>query len=398
MNRAAAIAALLLALGTGATAVGQDQNQPAPQAPARPPSLLEQLDDAVCAVVERARPSVCQVLVRRSIEIEGAVQRDQVGISATIWSPDGYIVSLGRAFESADAIEVVLASGEARPAELIGTDEDTGLALLKIDPAGLKAPLRPAPLGTSKTLRPGSIVVAVSNPFGLPGSAALGNVAGVKRVVKRGRMALTDVLQISTPVNPGDPGGLLANCRGEVVGIVASTYERSVFDSEALGKIYRDILRFGEGIFGKPAPDELRRLGNRDDGARYAGPASGGLVAPPQGIGFAVPIDQAKEVVDRLKAGPLAERAYLGVQVVPAETGPGKITIVGVKEGSPAEKAGLRQFDIVLKYDGREVTTMRDFKRFVLDSPIGRAIKIEVQRGDARVSIDAVLETRSKKP
>jgi S1-C subfamily serine protease len=204
---------------------------------------------------------------------------------------------------------------------------------------------------------------------------------------------IADVLQITCPVNPGDPGGLLANARGEAVGIVASTYERSLFDPEALGRIYRDVVRFGEGIFGKP-PDDQRRAAAVDE-SRFAGAAGpfGG-----QGIGFAIPIDQVREVVDRLRAGPLADRAYLGIQVVAIEEPQGGVAVVGVREGSPAEKAGLQQWDVVLRYDGHGVATLRDFKRLVLDTPIGRSVELEVLRGESRLSVKAVLERRPRKP
>lgn len=394
MLKLASILAFSLALP--ALALGGD-DAPASATRAAQPGFLEQLDAAVGELVAKARPSVVQVVIRRSLAVADAAARqsDQVSTSGVIWSAEGHIVSLGGVFENTDAIEVTLASGQTLPAELVNTDEDTGIAVLKVNPAAAREPLQPVRLGSAKDLRPGSLVVAISNPFGLPGSAALGNVAGIDRVVKRGRMQLTDVLQISTPVNPGDPGGLLANARGELVGIVASTYERSLFDAEAVGKIARELAKFGENLFKRPgAEGELRKAAGAEE-ARFAGP-SGPFTA--QGIGFALPVEQVKAVVDRLRATPLAERGYLGVQVVPLESPAAGVAIVGVKEGSPAQKAGLRHHDIVLSYDGHEVGSMRDFKRLVLDSPVGRAIKIEVQRGDARVSVEAVLEPRGKKP
>lgn len=362
-----------------------------------PPSVLEQLERALGDAIDRARPSVVQVQIRRTLAGEEGVRRDHVATSGVVWSAGGDIVSLGRAFEAADSVEVLIGA-EARPATVVGTDDDTGLALLKIDPAGLKTPLRPAALGVSKTLRPGAFCVAVTNPFGLAGSASVGNIAATDRTVRRGRMALAGVLQITNPVNPGDPGGLLANGRGELVGIVASTYERSLVDSDALGKIYRDVVRFGEGLFGKPAPEDLRRL-VRGDEARFQGGPMG-----TQGIGFAIPVDQAREVVERLKAHPTASRPWLGVQVVDsANVAPGApsreyVVVVGVKEGSPAEKAGLKQGDEVSALDGQEITHMYDLRRIIQRAKVGREIELRIRRGEAVSTVRIVLEARGEKP
>jgi len=399
----------------------------------RAQGFLEQYDAAVTDVAARVRPSVVQVLVRRVLPVdvkEGGAQeslRDQVATSGVVWSADGYILSLGRAFESADAIDVVLSGAPAagrdaseargsseapaasvtRRAELIGTDDETGLALLRIDPKGAApggeapgaaapttalAPLTAIALGSAQALKVGSLVVSVGNPFGLQGSVSVGHVSGLHRAVKRGQRGLSDVIQITTPVNPGDPGGLLADARGRAVGIVASTYERASLDPDALGKVYRDILKLGEGLFQRPPTEELRRL-MRSDEARFAG---GEGPTGAQGIGFAIPIDEARAVVDRLKAGPLSERGYLGVQVIGLEAPQTGVAVVGVKEGSPAEKAGLRQHDVVTRFGGKAVPTTRDFKRLVLEAPVGVVVEIEVRRGEAVETVKAILEKRGK--
>jgi S1-C subfamily serine protease len=398
------IAALLAALGLALSGVAAaEENPPAPP-PANP---LEALERAVCDVVDRVRPGVVQVSVHRTFVAEGGREdRDLVATSGIVWSADGLVVSLGRAFETAESIEVALPSGEKRPADLVGTDDETGLALLRIDPAGLREPLRAAPLGSSKSLRAGSIVVAVSNPFGLVGSASVGTIAGRDRVVRRGQLALADVLQITTPVNPGDPGGALANARGEVVGVIASTYDRPFLDYETMNKLYQDALRLGERFFGKSAQEGLRALrdasGTRkaQDEARFAGQGSpfGG-----QGIGFAIPIDQARSVVERLKNAGKVERGWLGVQVVAIDPlvrsqlqlkDEAGVLVVGVKEGSPAEKGGLRQYDILTRYAGREVADLREFRRMVLETAPGTAVKVEVLRAGERRTIELTPAAR----
>jgi S1-C subfamily serine protease len=394
-----------LILGAGA-ALGQEAAPPAA------PNPLEQLEEAVTKVVDGVRPSIVQVTVRRSFELEGGRRAtDAVATSGIVWSADGHIVSLGRAFGGAESIEVALASGEKRVAALVGIDDETGIALLRIDTAGLREPLRPAPLGSAKRLRAGSIVVSVTNPFGLQGSAALGTVAGRDRVVRRGELALADVLQITTPVNPGDPGGALADARGEVVGIVASTYERHSPDLAALSRTYREFMKIGEALLGKQGPEMIERalreaLGREREGApgeaRFQGSLSpfGG-----QGIGFAIPVDQARAVVERLKAEGKIERAWLGVQVVTLDpivkaqlelSRASGVAIVGVVAGGPAEKAGLRQFDVVLRFAGRDVADLAEFKKMVLEAPPGKPVTIEVLRKSERISFEVVPAVRGQ--
>jgi S1-C subfamily serine protease len=408
---------ILLVLLAAASAAAQEArpapppaNEPAVANDRARPTLLEQLDAEVRGIAEKIRPSIVQVIVHRSVEVEGGgIEHETVATSGAVWSADGSIVSLGRAFESADGIEVALASGARVAADLVGTDDETGLALLRVDAAALPAPLRPVPLGSSKGLGAGSLVVAVTNPFGLSGSCALGTIAGRDRVVRRGRLALTDVLQITTPVNPGDPGGVLADARGEVVGIVASTYDRPLLDADAVRRVYEEIMRFGEDMLGQRAPEALRRALHQALASQRAREASGGERPTSfagsgtpfggQGIGFAIPIDQARAVVERLRSAGKVERGWVGVQVVAldpwvkaqlqiaAERG---VLIVGVKEGSPAEKAGLRQYDIVVRYGGREVSDLREFRRMVLDSPPGRGVAIEILRKGERASLEIV--------
>lgn len=401
---------LWLVVAAAAPALAQEPPPPAPPpAVATAPGPLEALERAVCDVVDRVRPSVVQVTLRRG-------PADAVATSGIVWSADGHVVSLGRAFESADALEIVLSSGEKRAADLLGTDEETGIALLKLDVAGLREPLRAAPLGSSARLRPGSIAISISNPFGLPGSAALGTIAGRDRIVRRGRLALTDVLQITTPVNPGDPGGALADVRGEVVGIVASTYERPIVDPETFAKVSAELQKVGETLLGKDAQESVRKaVETLVASSRARGPAEAryaGTLAPfaGQGIGFAIPIDQARAVVERLKTEGKVVRGWLGVDVTTLEAldpmlrahlAPAVergVIVVGVREASPAERGGLRRYDVVVRYAGRDVADARELKRLVLETPPGRAVTVDVVRGGERRAVEVTPVARASWP
>ncbi len=390
--------ACLLALGAPAATRADEGKKDA----ASPFDELERLERATIALIERVRPCVVAVVVKRSVGLDG--REDRLAMSGVVWDAAGHIVSVGGVFDGADAIEVHLPAGELRPATLVGVDEDTGIALLRTDPKGLA----PATIGDSGALRTGSIVVAVGNPFGLASSASLGNVSGTHRIVTRGRRGSADVIQTTTSVNPGDPGGVLANVRGQAVGIIASTYDRGFIDLEALEQMAREVARLG-GLLGRP--------GGHDGGGSGAAPGAREVpaatpAARPRfsgnpfgtaGIGFAIPTNAVKPVVERLLAEGKVERPVLGVRVfpidaslkaklgLPSERG---VVVVDVVEGGPAEKVGLRRYDVILEYGGREVVSTEGLKGWVLESRPGQAVTLKVLREGSTLELSVTLGKR----
>jgi S1-C subfamily serine protease len=397
---AATLALGLLTMGPAARA----QEAP-PAAPAPAANVLLALEEAVADIARRVRPAVVEVHVERTLVLPPAEPRSYtVAASGVVWDEVGHVVSLGRVFEGATAVTIGFASGERRPAEVLGVDEQSGLALLKVDPEGLAADLlRPAPRGDAARLRAGSIVVQIGNPFGLGGSVAIGNVAATGRVLKRGSTALTDMLQVTTPVNPGDPGSALCDARGELVGLVASSYDRGV-DAEDLADLYERVIRAGQRLLQRGAgtePGPTDRAEADEAGAAPQRSAFGG-----QSVGFAIPIGQVAAVVDRLKERGRVERSWIGVQVLsvdpvlksqlglPTDRG---LLVVGVIEGGPADRAGLRRHDILVRCAEEDVADVRRFQELIFHAPAGVAVPVRVLRGGVLTDASVTPVVRPKR-
>jgi serine protease Do len=376
-----------------------------------PGNILEQISQATESAAARVGPSVVQILVERLVVVPPARPvRETILSSGIIWDNKGHVVSLGTIFETADSVTVTLPGGKNVAAHVVAVDAETGLALLSLAPetaAGGMPTLQPAALGRSSVLRPGSVIVQVSHPFGLKGSVSLGTVAGTDRVLKRGKRALVGALQITTAVNPGDPGGALVNPRGEVVGIVASAYERGL-DTAELVRMYESLLRVGEDMIerasGKEGQTDPKGKGQkaRQEPPRFAGGRSslGG-----QGIGFAVPIDMARPIVERMIAKKVNDRSWLGLQVLEVDDSlvrrlglsqTGGMLVVGVVERGPAERGGLRRNDQLVKYGGEAIGSLDHFMVLIKAAPVGTAVAVEVIRDQKRVTLEITPAARPR--
>ncbi|MBT3821117.1 MAG: trypsin-like serine protease, partial [Nitrospinaceae bacterium] len=224
--------------------------------------------------------------------------------AGVIISKDGYILTNQHIVKNAEEIRVKLHSGEEFTAKLNGVDKKTDLALLKI-PA--KAKLTPAKLGNSDAVEVGEWVLAVGSPFGLSHSASVGIISAKGRDLRQG--PYDSYIQTDAAINPGNSGGPLANSRGEVIGINTIIYTR-------------------------------------------------GLASKNQGVGFAVPINQAKPVIDDLrhKGYPIRGRLGISINAVPSKMGKklGLARLEGARlatviRGGPADKAGLERGDVVIE-------------------------------------------------
>jgi serine protease Do len=248
--------------------------------------------------------------------------------SGFIVEPTGIIVTSAHVVGNATRVIVTTQDGTEYAARVVGTDELTDLALLRITPRG---PLAAVSLGVSANLRVGQWVLAAGNPFGLGGSVTSGIVSALGRDIRVG--PFDDFIQTDAPINPGNSGGPLFNMAGEVIGINTAIYSPS------------------------------------------------GASA---GIGFAVPSDLARPVVEALLRGGRVDRGWLGVSVADAEEqGRGRrgAVIMGVERGSPAARAGLRQGDLVTALNGQPVATSRALVRGVAGLPPGETVRLTLQRG-----------------
>ncbi|MDQ7780351.1 MAG: trypsin-like peptidase domain-containing protein, partial [Planctomycetota bacterium] len=312
-------------------------------------------------------------------------------LSGVVLSKNGCIMTCRSAIEGADEIEVTLYNGNRYMATVVGSDSMTDLALLKIDCAD-GAALSPVVFGEPKSIRPGAWVMAIGNPFGLSRSASFGIISGTDRIVASPEMTFTGMLQTTAPVNPGDAGGLLLNMKGEMVGIVLSTFQRapSVHNIERfiesigrkvdvgqlirevlgdrpdaaptvkIGKLLQRVMEAAEGNLHLEPPGPGR---HDDEGGRHgfgsgfdSFPVIGGMLGA-EGINFAVPVDTVRFVYERLVQQGKVKRGWLGISVQPIDDamrtqleipkGDG-VVVTYVLEESPAAAADVRVWDVVL--------------------------------------------------
>ncbi len=264
----------------------------------------------------------------------GGYKQQGVG-SGFIISPEGYILTNNHVVEDADQIKVKLANGKEYDGKVVGRDPKTDLALVKIKGA---SDLQPLKLGNSEDLKVGSWVVAVGSPFGLEQTVTAGIVSAKGRVIGSG--PYDNFIQTDASINPGNSGGPLINMKGEVIGINTA------------------------------------------------------IIAVGQGIGFAIPINMAKEIAPQLQEKGHVTRGWLGVSI--QEVTPELAKSFGLKEkkgalvsqvvsGSPAEKAGIEQGDVIVEFDGKEVADSKDLPRIVAPTPVGKAVTVKVSR-DGKVT------------
>jgi serine protease Do len=251
--------------------------------------------------------------------------------SGFIIDPSGLVVTNNHVVGSASRVVVSLQDGSEHPARVVGTDELTDLALLRIE---ARRQLSSVPWGSSTRARVGSLVMAAGNPFGLGGSVTTGIISARGREIGAG--PFDDFIQTDAAINPGNSGGPLFNMDGEVIGISTAIYSPS--------------------------------------GANA-------------GIGFATPSDLARPVVEQLQREGRVERGWLGVSVqdvVPDDprSGIGRrgVLVAGVERNSPAGRAGLRQGDLVIALNGEPISTSRALVRNVAALPPGQTMRLTVLR------------------
>ena len=265
--------------------------------------------------------------------------------SGFIIDPDGYIVTNNHVIEGADEINVRLADNSLYKATVIGTDDKTDLALLKVEP---ERPLPALDWGNSDGLRVGDWVVAIGNPFGLGGTVTAGIVSARQRDINSG--PYDDFIQTDASINRGNSGGPLFNLDGEVIGVNTAIFSQT-----------------------------------------------GGSV----GIGFAIPASLARNVTESLRQFGEVRRGWLGVRIqtvteelaesrlqLPEATG---ALVASVTPGGPAEAAGIQPGDVVLTFDGREVENMRRLPRMVAETAIGKDVEVVVWRNGERRTLKVEL-------
>ena len=247
--------------------------------------------------------------------------------------PAGLVVTNNHVIADADEVNVILNDGSTLKAEVIGRDQKTDLALLKVKPT---KPLKAVKFGDSDKLRLGEWVIAIGNPFSLGGTVTAGIVSARNRDIQSG--PYDNYIQTDAAINRGNSGGPLFNLNGEVIGVNTAIIS-----------------------------------------------PSGGSI----GIGFAVPSKTVVPVIDQLREFKEVRRGWLGVRIqqVSDEIAeslsikPARGALVaGIDDKGPAKPAGIEPGDVIVRFDGKDVKEMRDLPKIVADTPVGKDVEVIVIR------------------
>ncbi len=268
-----------------------------------------------------------------------------LGSGFVIDGTEGLVVTNNHVIDGADEIIINFHDGsKLKVDKVLGRDSKADIALLKVTP---KSPLKSVSFGSSANMKVGDWVVAIGNPFGLGGTVTVGIISAKQRDINAG--PYDDFIQTDAAINRGNSGGPLFNMDGEVIGVNTAIIS----------------------------------------------PTGGSI-----GIGFAVPSDTVQAVVSQLKEFGVVRRGWLGVKIqtvtediaeglgVPENTG---ALVAAVTPDSPAAKAGLMAGDVILKFDGKDVSTMRGLPRLVAQAPIGRSVDVELLRAGKRETLPVLV-------
>ncbi|MDW8029354.1 MAG: Do family serine endopeptidase [Armatimonadota bacterium] len=275
--------------------------------------------------------------------------------SGFIISPDGYILTNRHVIEGVNRIVVALWNDQRFEAKVVGTDEVTDIAVLKIEPANQR--LIPATLGDSDKVRVGDWAIAVGNPFGLRQTMTVGVISAIgRRPGETGAIEIgyTEFIQTDAAINPGNSGGPLCNIRGEVIGINTA----------------------------------------------ISSPTGGNV-----GIGFAIPINTAKFVFEQIVKRGKVVRGWLGIEMQevgdlpdPAALGlkePRGVVITRVMPNSPAEKAGLQSQDVIVEFNGIPIRSAAHLQSLVGRTSPGTTVPLKIVRGGKEMVVNVTLGERT---
>jgi S1-C subfamily serine protease len=314
--------------------------------------LLDAYSQAVVGAAEAISPSVVKIEVAQSSRSRsGEPSERQGGGSGFVFTPDGLVLTNSHVVHQSTRIDVSLPDGQHFPAHIIGDDPATDLAVIRIGLPSNDAPhLVAAPLGDSQRLRVGQLAIAIGNPYGFQYTVTAGVVSALGRSLRSysGRL-IEDVIQTDASLNPGNSGGPLVTSDGRVVGVNTAT------------------------------------------------------IVGAQGLCFAIGINTAKFVAGRLLREGRIRRSYIGVEAqtvpllrrvvrfydLPSESG---VIVASVERGSPAQKAGLREGDVILSMDGRPVAGVDDLHRLLTDARVGASSVLAILRHTEMLQLRIVPE------
>ncbi len=280
--------------------------------------------EPVADVAEALLPSIVQ------IQTSGGIG------SGVIYDSNGLILTAAHVVDGSRNVTVRLFDGDKLPGEVLGTDANDDIAVVRVDRKGLPA----APLALDEKPRVGQLAIALGSPWGLDSTVTAGVVSAVDRPLSDARGITRSMIQTDAPINPGNSGGALADRYGRVIGINVSIFSVTGANS---------------------------------------------------GVGFAVPIDRAYEVAQAIVEGKRIEPAFLGVRGTDRAIGEGGALITEVMPGSAAEQAGIQVGDLVTSLDGEPITGIRDLAAAVRSRQPGDVVELEVVRDGETLTLQVEL-------
>jgi S1-C subfamily serine protease len=320
------------------------------------PALLDAYSQAVVGAAEKISLSVVKIEVTQSGKTRSGESKERHGGgSGFVFTPDGLVLTNSHVVHDAKRIQVSLADGRRLSAHTIGDDPATDLAVIRVGMPDNDAPdLVAAPLGDSQSLRVGQIAIAIGNPYGFQYTVTAGVISALGRSLRSysGRL-IEDVIQTDASLNPGNSGGPLVTSDGRVIGVNTAT------------------------IMGA------------------------------QGLCFAIGINTAKFVAGRLLRDGRIKRSYIGVE---AQTAPlhrrlvrfydlaseSGVFVMSIDDGSPAQKAGVREGDVIVALDGKSVAGVDDLHRLLTDARAGVRNTLTVLRHTEKLELN-VIPAESRK-
>jgi putative serine protease PepD len=261
--------------------------------------------------------------------------------SGFVVDEEGDIVTAAHVVDEASAVTVILQDGTTRTAEVLGVDEATDIAVIRISPEGLE--LQPLELGDSSALKVGASVAAIGAPFEYAWSFSTGIVSGLDRTIEAPNgFTVAHAIQTDAAVNPGNSGGPLLDAEGDVIGVV----------------------------------DQIATDGSADQSS---------------GVGFAVPSDLVASELEALEAGETVEHPYLGVATAISTEATVGAEVAEVPQGSPAAEAGVRQGDVITEIDGETVDGPEDLVAAIAAQEPGDTVTLEIERESKSLSVKVKL-------
>lgn len=295
--------------------------------------LLSDFNSEISGLVKGVQPSVVSIAVRTGPTIEDT----GVG-SGVIYSDDGYIITNSHVAGQALDMIVTLSDGSNYEGRLIGASNQIDVAVIKIDKQGLT----PAKFASIEEQEVGDLVIAVGSPFGIQQTVTMGIISGKGRNLPSytDQLPIVDLVQTDTAINPGNSGGPLININGEVIGINTLIFSPSGSNA---------------------------------------------------GVGFAIPTDTAVNIAEQIMEYGRAVIPFIGVQLgVNTTENPGAY-VIGVVEDSPAEKAGLKEDDIITSFNNKEIINSYQLLAQILRSNCGETIEIQIIRNGTSETLDVEL-------